>query len=129
MRLLLDTHAWLWFRTGSARLGPKAREAVVHPANDVVVSVASAWEVGIKAAAGKLALPQPFEQWVDAALTGFDVLAITLDHVRVAAQLPPHHKDPFDRALVAQALVDGLTLVTADPLVQVYGGALLHADA
>lgn len=128
MKLLLDTHAWLWFRTASPRLGARAHELMVDPANDVIVSVASVWEVGIKAEAGKLALPQPFEAWVDAALAGFDVLAITLAHVRIAARLPLHHKDPFDRALVAQAHVDGLTLLTADPLVQRYGGALLRAD-
>lgn len=128
MRLLLDTHAWLWFRTGSPRLGPAARSAIVEPANDVAVSVASVWEVGLKTTAGKLPLPQPFDTWLASALTAFDVLEISTQHVTAAVRLPPHHKDPFDRLLVAQAITGGLTLVTSDSLVQRYGGALLPAD-
>lgn len=128
MKLLLDTHAWLWFRTGSARLGPAARNAIVEPENDVAVSVASVWEVGLKTTAGKLLLPQPFETWLASALTAFDVLEISMQHVTAAVRLPPHHKDPFDRVLVAQAMTGGLTLVTSDSLVQHYGGSLLRAD-
>lgn len=128
MRLLLDTHAWLWFRMSSPRLGAAARAALLHPANDVVVSVVSAWEVGIKAHIGKLTLPDPFESWLDPALAAFDVLPITLDHVRIASTLPPHHKDPFDRMLVAQTRAEALTFVSADPQIALYGVPLLQAE-
>jgi PIN domain nuclease of toxin-antitoxin system len=102
---------------------------MIDSANEVIVSVASAWEVGIKVAGGKLVLPQTLEGWLGTALSGFDVLPIGLDHVRLAVRLPMHHKDPFDRVLVAQALAEGLTLVTADPQVQLYGAPILPADA
>lgn len=128
MKLLLDTHAWLWFRTGNSRLGRQARDAIADPTNDVLVSVASAWEVGTKAASGKLALARPFEIWLETALLGFDVLPVSLDHVRAATRLPPHHKDPFDRMLVAQALVDALTFVTADSQIGPYDVPQRRAD-
>jgi PIN domain nuclease of toxin-antitoxin system len=128
VKLLLDTHAWLWFRTANPRLGPTAGAAITDVANDVFVSVASAWEIGIKVAAGKLVLPQPFEEWVEPALAGFDVHPILLGHARAAVRLPAHHKDPFDRLLIAQALMDGLTLVTADAQIQQYEVSLLRAD-
>lgn len=129
MRLLLDTHVWLWFRTSSPRLGPAAKQAILDPSNEVLLSVVSVWELGIKSALGKLPLPAPFEAWLESALTGFDTLSLHLPHVRAAVGLPLHHKDPFDRLLVAQALAEGLTLITVDEQIRPYGVAQLRADA
>lgn len=128
MKLLLDTHAWLWFRTGSPRLGSAARQAILDPSNELWISVVSAWEIGVKVALAKLALPAPFELWLEPALSGFDTLPILLPHALAAVQLPPHHKDPFDRMLIAQASVDGLTLMTADTQIRPYGVPQLRAD-
>lgn len=128
MRLLLDTHVWLWFRTGSPRLGAAARQAILDSSNELLVSVVSAWEVGVKSAMGKLSLPAAFETWLDSALTGFDTLPVELRHARAAVGLPMHHKDPFDRLLIAQASTDGLTLITADEQIRPYGVAQLRAD-
>lgn len=110
-RLLLDTHVFLWWQTADRRLQKRAREAISR-AELVFVSAASAWEAGIKAALGRLTLPEPFERGVERA--GFDKLPITFTHAAAAARLPPHHPDPFDRMLVAQARLEGLVLVTHD---------------
>lgn len=111
MRLLLDTHVVLWWRQDSRRLGRAARDAIASAAI-VYVSAASAWEVAIKAAIGRLELGDPFETHVQEA--GFEPLPITFAHAAEVARLPPHHADPFDRMLVAQARLDGLTVVTHD---------------
>jgi PIN domain nuclease of toxin-antitoxin system len=100
-----------------------------NPDNEAVISVASAWEVAIKHALGKLSLSSTPSQLVDVSVRELkvSVLPIALDHVLAAASLPPHHKDPFDRILVAQAQLEGLTLVTADAAIWKYGGAVLWA--
>ena len=125
MRLLLDTHVWLWFVRGEATL-PRAFDAAIRaPDNAVVLSIVSAWEVQIKAAIGKLEIPSPIDDFLDDAALHFDLLDISLRHVRALATLPMHHRHPFDRMLVAQARADGLTLLTVDPLVRAYGVACL----
>ena len=111
MRLLLDTHALLWWRQNSRRLGRAGREAIAR-APVVYVSAASAWEVAIKIAIGRLRIDGPFEGHVLDA--GFEPLPITFAHAAEVARLPAHHADPFDRMLVAQARLEGLTLVTHD---------------
>jgi len=120
--LLLDTHAFLWWRTASPRLGAEAREAIAL-ADAVYVSAASAWEAAIKQALGRLELPDRFEAGVEA--SGFEKLAVTFTHAERAGALPPHHRDPFDRMLVAQALEEGLTMVTHDTRLEPYGARFL----
>jgi PIN domain nuclease of toxin-antitoxin system len=121
-QLLLDTHAFIWWREDSTRLNNSAR-ARIGTASLVFVSVASAWEVAIKIALGKLQLPESFEAGVEAA--GFEKLPIAFRHAEAVATLAPHHNDPFDRMLVAQALCERLTLVTHDRRFVPYGLDLL----
>ena len=110
-RLLLDTHVVLWWLTGAA-LDAGVHAMIRDPDNVVLVSVASAWEVAIKQSLGKL---EPPEDFADAAGSeGLTLLGIELTHVRAVGHLPHHHRDPFDRMLVAQAQVEQLTLVTRD---------------
>jgi len=111
VRLLLDTHVVLWWRQDNRRLGRAARAAIAS-AVVVHVSAASAWEVAIKTAIGRLQLEDPFEHHVLDA--GFEPLPITFAHAAEVARLPAHHADPFDRMLVAQARIERLTLVTHD---------------
>jgi PIN domain nuclease of toxin-antitoxin system len=109
MRLLLDTHALLWWLADKG-LTDQARDAIADPANLVMVSAASAWEISIKKALGKLTAPDDIEQQVDDG--GFTPLPISITHGLAAGQLPRHHDDPFDRMLIAQAFAEGLTIVT-----------------
>jgi len=125
---LLDTHVWLWWQLDHPRLGPAAREAIAA-ASEVRLSVASVWEMSIKSALGKLSLPKGADIMRELELDGFVPLSIELEHaVRVAA-LTALHRDPFDRMLVAQAMLEGLTLVTADLHLAQYGARLLDASA
>jgi PIN domain nuclease of toxin-antitoxin system len=106
-------------------LSAQARDAVADPANLVVVSAASAWEISIKKALGKFAAPDDLEHQVDAG--GFSPLPISIAHAIAAGQLPRHHEDPFDRMLIAQAFAEGLTVVTRDKRFEDYGVSLLPA--
>jgi len=117
VRLLLDTHVVLWWRQNSRQLTRDATE-LIATAEAAYVSAASAWEVIIKTALGRLALADPFERHVTAA--GFEPLAITFAHAAEVGRLPALHADPFDRMLVAQARVEGLTLVTHDVMLARY---------
>lgn len=120
--LLLDTHVFLWWRTASSRLGTEAREAIAG-AEAVFVSAASAWEAAIKVGLGRLELPDRFEGGVEE--SGFEKLPVTFAHAEEAGALPHHHRDPFDRMLVAQARTEGLTFVTHDRKVESYGIEIL----
>jgi PIN domain nuclease of toxin-antitoxin system len=124
VRLLLDTHALLWWLADEG-LAPQAREEIADPANLVAVSAASAWEISIKKALGKLTAPDDLEQQVRS--SGFLPLPISLAHGLAAGELAPHHDDPFDRMLIAQARAEGLTIVTRDKRFSEYGVALLPA--
>jgi PIN domain nuclease of toxin-antitoxin system len=124
VRLLLDTHALLWWLADEG-LSLPARDAIADPANLVFVSAASAWEISIKKALGKLTAPDDLEGQVDA--SGFSPLPISLAHGLAAGQLPRHHEDPFDRMLIAQAVAEGLTIITRDKRFEDYGVALLPA--
>ncbi len=119
MRLLLDTHALLWWLADDPALTREAKSAVADPASAVFVSAATAWEIAIKQALGKLEAPNDLENQIQ--LNGFEPLSITITHAYSAGTLPRHHDDPFDRMLVAQALVEGLTIVTRDPRLERYG--------
>lgn len=123
MTLLLDTHAFLWWVEGAPALGRRARAAVSNPDNEVFLSVASCWELAIKLSLGKLRLTQSLERFIPEQLTrnGFALLGIEFRHVARVADLPFHHRDPFDRVLVAQALVDELAIVSADGVFRKYG--------
>jgi PIN domain nuclease of toxin-antitoxin system len=111
VRFLLDTHPLLWWLADEG-LTDQARDAIADPANLVMVSAASAWEISIKKALGKLSAPDDLDHQVDQ--SGFIPLPISIAHGMAAGQLPRHHDDPFDRMLIAQALAEGLTIVTHD---------------
>lgn len=125
MRLLLDTHALLWALAEPERLTTEARDAVRDGGNEVLVSAASVWEVSIKEAAGKLRAPDDLLDVTAAA--GFGTLPILARHAVVAGRLPPHHRDPFDRMLIAQAREGALTIVTRDERFRAYDVELLLA--
>ena len=125
MRLLLDTHIFLWAVAGSPRLKPAARR-LIESAEQVYVSAASIWEVAIKARMGKIeADPQALAEAI--AASGFLQLAVRATHAASVARLAAHHSDPFDRLLVAQALAEPLKLVTADAALVQYGDIVLLA--
>ena len=116
MRLLLDTQVWLWMVVAPERLSPAARRLVALEDNELILSAASSWEIAIKHALGKLRLPGTPEalapEWM--ARTGVTQLAVLHRHALRVASLPPHHRDPFDRLLIAQAQVEDLAVLTAD---------------
>ena len=119
MRLLLDTHVLLWWLVDDRRLGTQARALISNADNSVYVSAASAWEISIKRALGKLKAPSSLDGSVEEA--GFEKLPIGFQHAERAGSLPPLHSDPFDRMLIAQALLEDLLLVTADKSFARYG--------
>ena len=116
MRLLLDTHALLWWISDDERLSSRAKALVGDGANEVFVSAVSAWEIVVKAGIGRLEVPEPIDRFVVAQLeaNAFHPLAITMRHSLGLASLPDVHRDPFDRMLASQALLDDLTLVSSD---------------
>jgi PIN domain nuclease of toxin-antitoxin system len=122
VKLLLDTHVFLWWREASERIGSEARSAIAG-ADSVYVSAASAWEVSIKVALGKLEIPGPLGPAVIE--SRFEPLPITFEHASTVTALPLHHGDPFDRMLAAQARAEGLTLVTHDRRFAPYGVATI----
>lgn len=125
MRLLLDTHALLWWLEDDARLAVSVRAGIADASNDVYVSAASAWELAIKARLGKVSMPDDLEEQLVA--NSFVPLAVEIRHALAVRNLPDHHRDPFDRLLVAQAQIEGLTLVTADESIPRYEVAVLAA--
>jgi PIN domain nuclease of toxin-antitoxin system len=123
MRLLLDTHIFLWAAAGSRLLKPAARR-ILESADEVYVSAASIWEVALKARLGKIkADPEALAAAIDA--SGFVELPITSSHAAGVGRLEPHHNDPFDRLLIAQALAEPLKLLTADATLARYGAMVL----
>ena len=122
MRLLLDTHVVLWWQTDDRRLGRQARKAIAT-ADIVWVSAVSGWEASIKAAQGRLRLDEKFRILV--AADDFTELPVSLAHAERLLELPPHHTDPFDRLLVAQALAEKATLVTHDRAIEPYGAPVI----
>lgn len=122
MRLLLDTHVFLWLHADRSRLPVTLLDTLADEDNELYLSVASAWEIGIKHAIGKLPLPSDPAGWLASRLpaSGARPLAILLPHALAAAALPRHHADPFDRLLAAQSQLEELVLVTADPAFSAY---------
>ena len=115
MNLLLDTHAFIWFVDGSNELSQNAKNSILDSKNIKYISVASLWEMSIKVNQGKLLLKSPFESIMDDINeNGFNLLNINFEHFVENAKLPWHHKDPFDRLLISQSNIDGMTLVSRD---------------
>ena len=122
MRLLLDTHAFLWFFIGNTSLSATARALIEDESNEKFFSVASLWEIAIKVSIGKLTLSAPFDDIFpdQIANNGIDLLGITSAHVSAITTLPFHHRDPFDRLLIAQALIEQMQIVSADAALDAY---------
>jgi PIN domain nuclease of toxin-antitoxin system len=129
LRALLDTHSWLWMRAEPDRLSEPSRELLRDPSSELFFSAASAWEIAVKFATGKLRLPEPPVDFVAQRLAEDRVsaLPILIAHALHAGELPPHHRDPFDRLLIAQARIEGLTLLTADREIAKYDVPILWA--
>ena len=122
MRLLLDTHSLLWFYLGDVQLSSAARAAIADPGNDKLVSAASYWELAIKVSLGKYILTETYDEFIQHAIVdnGFAILPIETRHTSALISLPHHHKDPFDRLLIVQALVEGVPIVSGDPRLDPY---------
>ena len=125
MRLLLDTHAFVWWVTDVARLTETARSAIADPGNDVFVSTITGWEVAVKRAKGTMTAPDNLSAMVEE--KRFTHLPLTFHHAEQAGKLPMHHRDPFDRFLIAQAQAEGLVLVTRDQHIPRYDIATVAA--
>ena len=123
MALLLDTHTFLWWTDDSPRLSKKARAAIGRPEEACYLSLASGWEMGIKIGLGHMKVRQQLDSFIaeHLVLNGLQPLPIRLSHVARVSELPFHHRDPFDRLLAAQALEEGLSIVSADPIFTRYG--------
>lgn len=123
MKVLIDTHAFLWFAWNDSKLSVKAWDIIANQENDVLLSAASAWELAIKVSQGKLTLTQPFNVFLPRQLSmnTLTLLPITLPHIECVAQLPLFHKDPFDRMIVAQSLTESIPVVSADAVLDNYG--------
>jgi PIN domain nuclease of toxin-antitoxin system len=122
MRLLLDTHIFLWYISADPQLPTLFRDAISDPGNEVFLSVASVWEAVIKHAIGKLPLPGPPETYLPHQRAAHQIASLPIDEAALAhlAGLPPIHRDPFDRVLIAQALQHGMTMVSVDGTVLAY---------
>ena len=122
MRALLDTHAFLWWNTNDQKLSSVARSVIADERNELFLSVASAWEIAIKAARGSLVLPDPPKQYVPSRLRlhGIHALPIQLSHALRVYELPMIHRDPFDRLLIAQSQIEAMPILTTDPEIARY---------
>jgi PIN domain nuclease of toxin-antitoxin system len=133
MRILLDSHTFVWAKSAPENLREEARAAIVDPGNDVYLSLASAWELWLKHAKKPIAGLAPVLDNGAAAFretvreSGIELLGITLEHAAMAASLPKVHRDPFDRMLIAQAAIEHLTIATRDPVFRRYRGRILLA--
>jgi PIN domain nuclease of toxin-antitoxin system len=123
VRVLLDTHAFVWFALNDSRLTSTARTCLADPATEVLLSPASYWEIAIKVSLGKYVLSDPFETFLNTQIqiNNLTVLPISVAHAGRVASLPLHHRDPFDRLLVAQALVEQIPIVSTDSTLDLYG--------
>jgi PIN domain nuclease of toxin-antitoxin system len=123
MRLLLDTHAFLWYVLNDPQLSSVAQGLINDPANDILIRPASYWEIAIKVRLGKLNLHASYDDFMHRGIVGngFGILPIEVRHTSVLTTLPLHHRDPFDRLLVAQALAEGIPIVSGDGQLDAYG--------
>ena len=122
MRILLDTHAFLWWITGDQRLSQRSIECISDGSNELFFSVASGWEIAIKAGLGRIDIPDPLDRFVSEHLfrNHMDVLAIQLSHALHVVTLPQFHRDPFDRMLISQAQIERLPILSSDKLLAAY---------
>jgi PIN domain nuclease of toxin-antitoxin system len=129
MRILLDTQCWLWLALTPERLSLEARKLVEATEHELFFSVASAWEIAIKQSTGKLRLPDPAEHFVPSRVAALRTLSLAIEqsHALRVAVLPMHHRDPFDRVLVAQAQVEDLPILTSDPVFDRYDVTVIRA--
>jgi PIN domain nuclease of toxin-antitoxin system len=120
--LLLDTHAFLWFVLNDRQLSKVACDLITDPLNDVLIGPASYWEIAIKVSIGKYELPGSFESWIEHQIqvNEFEILPIKIAHAASIATLPFHHRDPFDRLLVAQALTEKIPIISGDVILDSY---------
>jgi PIN domain nuclease of toxin-antitoxin system len=123
MRVLIDSHALVWYVDQDNLLDPASHAAISDPTNDLLLSAGSIWEIGIKVGLGKLVLTQPFKPWMNQAISDLDVtvLPLSVEYVDVQSNLPRHHGDPFDRLIVAQAIVEQVSIISADANLDAYG--------
>ncbi|MEH1870452.1 type II toxin-antitoxin system VapC family toxin [Nostoc sp.] len=122
MRLLLDTHTFIWYVTDNSRFSNQVVELINDENNEILLSIASLWEIAIKQNLGKLSFNQPFEIFITQQLNlnDFRLLDIKISHVTVVATLPLHHRDPFDRILIAQSVVENIPILSADKIFDAY---------
>ena len=122
MKLLLDTHTFLWFVLNQPELSTTARDLIINPNNDILLSPASYWEIAIKISIGKYQFPGPYELWMnDQLLTNtIEILPITIAHTATVIKLPFHHKDPFDRLLIAQSIAENISIISTDGIFDSY---------
>ncbi len=123
MRALLDTHSILWYAFGDPKLSTLAKSLIDDPVNEKLLSIVSPWEVGIKVSSGKLTVAKPVDIFFasEINLLSLQLLPITLAHVACISTLPFHHRDPFDRMLIAQSLIEGIPIISADAVFDAYG--------
>jgi len=129
MTYLLDTGVWLWSLWAQERIAPKAHDVLADLSQQVFLSAVTSWEIAIKSAAGKLTLPEPAVSYVPRRMAdqGLRPLPVSHAHALAVAALPPHHRDPFDRLLIAQARLEGMTLISSDRIFERYPVQLLWA--
>jgi len=122
MRLLLDTHAFIWYTTDSSRLTATGRSLIDNGENDILLSTASVWEMAIKHSIGRLTFSMPFMEFIkqQIAVNRIDILEITFDHIEVVASLPLHHRDPFDRLIIAQSMAQQIPILSLDAIFDAY---------
>lgn len=123
MRVLLDTHALIWWVDQDQLLGPAARATISDPANELLLSAATIWEIAIKVGLGKMLLAMPYRQWMHQAIRdlGATLLPITVAYADAQVSLLLHHRDPFDRLLIVQTQVDDVRLISGDAIFDQYG--------
>lgn len=122
MRLLLDTHAFIWYATDSSRLSITARTLIDNGDNDILISTASIWEMAIKHSIGRLNFSMPFMEFIkqQIALNRIEILEISFDHIEIVASLPLHHRDPFDRLIIAQSMAEQIPILSVDAIFDAY---------
>jgi PIN domain nuclease of toxin-antitoxin system len=123
MKILLDTHTFIWYITDSPQLSQNAKQLIENENTEKLLSLASVWEMGIKHPIGKLNFSRPFMEFIKEQLviTNIGLLGIDFEHIEVITTLPLHHRDPFDRIIIAQAILEGIPVIGADVMFDAYG--------
>ena len=130
MKILLDTHCWLWWISEPERLKESARRQIIDRRNEIYLSAASSWEIAIKYAIGELGLPEPPQDFVPKRLARDAISPLPVQHLHAlhVAALPHHHKDPFDRLIISQAIIERIAIMTVDPQFKAYDVKLLPGN-